>query len=320
MIKDTRLLVEFAAVAQAGSFTQAAKELGVAQPWLSAQVRKLEEQLGAQLLDRSSRRLELTEWGKALLNIAAPLRQQTELTLGAVAALASHISGTLRIGVPLGGLEEIVLKVLRGARLSTTASEVFLERGVSESLIGRLKQGVLDLAFFVGDFELDQQLIEAFAICPVSIDLLIDESDPIHLEQRLRLEQLQGRTLSIFPRPLNPDLYDQLTGLARQAGVEVGHFAEFELQAAAPTPDTPTPIRLALSTQLSNAIPSAGLRRVTLEGLDEHWLCLARLRSNAFGQARRALWEAACNLSRDMTPSREVANVPTDIAPLNQSG
>lgn len=303
MIKDTRLLVEFAAVAQTGSFTQAARELGVAQPWLSAQVRKLEEQLGAQLLDRSSRRLELTEWGKALFAIAAPLRQQTEQALGEVAALSNRIGGTLRIGVPPGGLEEVVLKVLRDARLPATATEGFLERGVSESLIGRLKQGVLDLAFFVGDFELDRKSIESFAICPVSIDLLIDASDPILRTQSLRFEQLQGRTLSIFPRPLNPALHDQLTDLARRAGVEVGYFPEFELQAGAPGTDTPAPIRLGLSTRLSNSAPPAGLRRATLEGLDEHWLCLARLRHNACGQARRALWEAALAISQEMPPA-----------------
>jgi len=304
MIKDTRLLVEFAAVAQAGSFTQAAKELGVAQPWLSAQVRKLEEQLGTQLLDRSSRRLELTEWGKALLAIAAPLRQQTEQALGEVAALSNRIRGTVRIGMPPGALEEIVLKVLRDARLAPTASEVFLERGVSESLVGRLKQGVLDLAFFVGDFELDRQLIETLPICPVFIDLLVDELDPIHREQHLRLEQLRGRTLSIFPRPLNPGLYDQLVSLARQAGVGVGHFPEFELQAGQPTSSTVAPIRLTLSTRLSAPSLPAGLHRVSLEELDGHWLCLARLRNNAFGQARRALWEAARHLSRELAPGR----------------
>ena len=55
---DTRQLAAFCAVVERRSFSQAAERLGVTQPAVSLQVRALEKRLGAQLLDRSGRRVE----------------------------------------------------------------------------------------------------------------------------------------------------------------------------------------------------------------------------------------------------------------------
>src|SRR6187399_2850119 len=60
---DTRQLAAFCAVVERRSFSQAAEQLGVTQPAVSLQVRALEKRLGAQLLDRSGRRVEPTEAG-----------------------------------------------------------------------------------------------------------------------------------------------------------------------------------------------------------------------------------------------------------------
>src|SRR5919112_3002206 len=63
---DTRQLAAFCAVVERKSFSQAADRLGVTQPAVSLQVRALEKRLGAQLLDRSGRRVEPTEAGLRL--------------------------------------------------------------------------------------------------------------------------------------------------------------------------------------------------------------------------------------------------------------
>src|SRR5260370_10249006 len=63
---DTRQLAAFCAVVEKKSFSQAAERLGVTQPAVSLQIRALEKRLGAQLLDRSGRRVEPTEAGVRL--------------------------------------------------------------------------------------------------------------------------------------------------------------------------------------------------------------------------------------------------------------
>jgi DNA-binding transcriptional LysR family regulator len=292
MIKDTRLLIEFAAVAQAGSFTLAARELGVAQPWLSAQVRKLEEQLGVRLLDRSGRGLSLTPWGAELLEIAAPLRHQTATVLAQVATLANRAKDTLHIGLPPSGVDAVILKIMQDAKLGAH-NDISVEHSVSESLIGRLQQGILDLAFFIGTFDLDPAIVDQLSICPVYVELILDQHDPLAAVPGVRLAQLEGRTLSVFPRRLNPGLYDDVVTQALAAEVAIGHFPELNLQARTLNEEIDTPVRIALATALGGSVAPSGHTCVRVLDVDGCWLQVARLKSNSLGVVRRSFWQAA---------------------------
>src|SRR4029078_2079738 len=97
---DTRQLAAFCAVVERRSFSQAAEQLGVTQPAVSLQVRALEKRLGAQLLDRSGRRVEPTEAGARLYRGAQRLLALEEQGLDEGAAGGG---GELCGGPPLGG-------------------------------------------------------------------------------------------------------------------------------------------------------------------------------------------------------------------------
>ncbi len=100
---DTRQLAAFCAVVERRSFSQAAERLGVTQPAVSLQVRSLEKRLGAQLLDRSGRRVEPTEAGWRLYRGAQRLLQLEEQLLDEVAAEGEgSLSGELSIGASTG--------------------------------------------------------------------------------------------------------------------------------------------------------------------------------------------------------------------------
>ena len=86
---ELRHLRYFVAVAEAGSLTVAAQNLHTSQPSLSRQIRDLEDEVGAQLLTRRARGIELTPAGRAFLDHARVVLSQVEAAAGA-ARRAAH--------------------------------------------------------------------------------------------------------------------------------------------------------------------------------------------------------------------------------------
>ena len=95
---DLRQIRYFIAVAEERSFTLAARRLNLSQPPLSQQIQSLEAALGAQLLYRTSRRVELTQAGEALLARARAIQQQIKLAEDEVRSIGAGMVGTLDIG------------------------------------------------------------------------------------------------------------------------------------------------------------------------------------------------------------------------------
>ena len=95
---DLRQIRYFIAVAEERSFTVAARRLNLSQPPLSQQIQSLEAALGAQLLYRTSRRVELTQAGEALLARARAIQQQIKLAEDEVRSIGAGLVGSLDIG------------------------------------------------------------------------------------------------------------------------------------------------------------------------------------------------------------------------------
>ena len=87
------------AVAETGSFSRAAERCQIAQPSLSQQVLKLEEDLGAKLFDRLGRSVRLTEAGRVFLPYARSILEQMEVARSSVADKKADLRGSVAIGV-----------------------------------------------------------------------------------------------------------------------------------------------------------------------------------------------------------------------------
>lgn len=94
---NTQQLRTFVAVVEHGSFSEAARVLGVSQPAVTMQIQSLESALGATLLDRRYRRVDLTEAGRTLLPHARRVLTQLEEAAGEIAALSGTVTGRLTI-------------------------------------------------------------------------------------------------------------------------------------------------------------------------------------------------------------------------------
>src|SRR5689334_1414636 len=95
---ELRHLRYFVAVAEELHFRRAAERLYVAQPAVSEQVRKLEEELGVRLFDRSHRNVSLTAAGAALLDEARRVLRQVEIACTAARGAAHGSADKLRLG------------------------------------------------------------------------------------------------------------------------------------------------------------------------------------------------------------------------------
>ena len=110
---DTRQLATFCEVVERRSFSQAAERLGVTQPAVSLQVRALEKRLGAQLLDRSGRRVEPTEAGLRLYRGAYRMLALEDQLVEELAGIERReLSGTLEIGASTGPGGSVVASLL----------------------------------------------------------------------------------------------------------------------------------------------------------------------------------------------------------------
>jgi DNA-binding transcriptional LysR family regulator len=141
---DPALLLSFCAVADTGSFTRAAESVHLTQSTVSQQIRRLEEQLGCALLDRSGRHVVCTPEGERLLAYAQRI---TALMGEAVEQLAGSGAQTaLRIGVP----EDFAAQTLTPsfAAFARRHPQVRLEvsSGLSRALWQQFQQGELDIA------------------------------------------------------------------------------------------------------------------------------------------------------------------------------
>jgi len=143
---DTRQLAAFCAVVERRSFSQAAEQLGVTQPAVSLQVRALEKRLGAQLLDRSGRRVEPTEAGLRLFRGAQRLLQLEEQILGEVASDgAGALAGDLSIGASTGPAAVVVPLLLCEFHERHPDVHVSLEVHGTQTVVDLVADRVLEL-------------------------------------------------------------------------------------------------------------------------------------------------------------------------------
>jgi DNA-binding transcriptional LysR family regulator len=139
------LLRTFLAVADAGTFTGAARALGLRQSTVSQQIRRLEDAVGRRLLDRDTHRVAITAEGEGM-------RDHARYVLDAHERMGRYLSGTpLRGRLRIGASEDFVLSALPDvlAEFVRRSPEVNLEltAGLSEDLYERFDVGGLDILF-----------------------------------------------------------------------------------------------------------------------------------------------------------------------------
>ncbi len=148
-LRDVNLnrLAVFVAVVEAGSLTAAAERLGLAKTMVSTHMQRLEAELGISLLARTTRRLNVTEAGRAFYEGSCLVLRAAEDALGAVAGDLGDLRGTLRVSAPVDYGALVVAPALVVLRQQHPALEVELLS--SDHYVDLVAEGV-DVAIRLG--------------------------------------------------------------------------------------------------------------------------------------------------------------------------
>lgn len=138
----------FLAVAKHGSFSAAARALGVGVPAVSQRLKGLEEDLGVSLLTRTTRALDLTPAGRVLLSGAGPALEQVQATIENARSAGKAKSGTLRLTIPWSAYKIAVAPVL--ADFHAAYPDIRLEMSFDEALVDIVREGY-HAGFRLGD-------------------------------------------------------------------------------------------------------------------------------------------------------------------------
>lgn len=138
-------MIYFEAVARCGGFSRAAEQLHIAQPAVSAQIRRLEHELGTVLLERTTRRVALTHAGELFLVRARAVLAELDGARADLDDLAAVLRGHLRIGVTqvLGSLD--LPATLSGFHRRYPELSITVRSGLIAALLHDLDAGTIDV-------------------------------------------------------------------------------------------------------------------------------------------------------------------------------
>jgi DNA-binding transcriptional LysR family regulator len=208
----------FAAVAERGSFTGAARDLHVAQQAVSQQVKALEQLLGVTLLERSSRRVKLTPEGVVFLADCRRVLAGADRAARRVQAAARGEAGTLRLAYTLtGAFETVPLLLERLAQdyplLKVEAREVF-----GGDIPALLEQDAYDIA--LAPLTTYPDGIVQRTIRREVVRVAVAEHHPLAEREQIELRSLRDETLELWPRGMAPGYYDAVVAACHHAGFE----------------------------------------------------------------------------------------------------
>ncbi|CUW46260.1 LysR family transcriptional regulator [Novacetimonas hansenii] len=216
---DLRHLRYFVAVAENGSFTRAAEQLGIEQPPLSQQIKQFENELGVLLFQRLTRGVRLTDVGVVLMDQAKAILGMQQQFLSIATGLARGERGHLRVGLAGAvSLLPLIPQTVRHFREEWPDVTISLEESNTPALRKALHDRAIDIAIVrppVPDGG------EGLVVSPLLAEptvVALPKGHELASRPRLELEMLADEPLIIFPRELGPGFHDAILSACQNAG------------------------------------------------------------------------------------------------------
>ncbi|MET8160725.1 LysR family transcriptional regulator [Sphaerisporangium sp. NPDC005289] len=195
---ELRQLEYFVAVAEERNFTRAAERVHISQSGVSAQIRQLERELGAELFDRSARSATLTVAGKAALEHARAALAAAGALGQAVGEVTDLIRGRLTVGMVIGCTITPLFDALAAFHRAHPGVEISLLEDNSDRLVEGVRAGTVDLAL-IGTATATPEGLGALMIISERLVAVVQAGHPLTSLPRVTLRDLVDLPIICMP-------------------------------------------------------------------------------------------------------------------------
>lgn len=192
-LKDLKYLV---AIADTGHFGKAAERCHVSQPTLSAQLKKLEQYLGVQLVERQPHHAQLTAVGREIVDRSRRLLSQSDEIVALARANADPLAGRLRIAlIPTIG-PYLLPRVTQKVRKALPKLRLMLYEQQTEILLTALRNGDIDLGILA--LPIPDENLRTRVLYEENFVLAVPEDHPLAKRSRVKVEDLDQQTVLLL--------------------------------------------------------------------------------------------------------------------------
>ncbi|GLZ36535.1 LysR family transcriptional regulator [Actinokineospora sp. NBRC 105648] len=223
-------LVSFLAIAEEHNFGRAARRLHLAQSSVSLQLKRLEREVGVELVSRSSHQVRLTAAGEVFLGEVRQLLDLADDAVEVARAVAAGRAGRLRVGFNFAAGRLVLTPALVRLHAEHPGLGVDLTERRSGPQLRALADGDLDLALVFG-----APAAAGFSSVPVRrVDLvaLLTDTHRWAGRDKIGFRELAGQPCVLFGREQCPAMYDEIRAVAQRTGTDLAVVEEIDDQLA----------------------------------------------------------------------------------------
>ena len=213
---ELRHLRYFMALAEELHFGRAAEKAFVAQPTLSQQIQKFEDELGAPLFERTRRSVTLTQAGEALLPYARRILKEAGQAEKAALAAREGAAGYLRIGFGAPAMRGGLSRIIKTFREETPGVELELEELGSRAQAEALRAEAIDVGFVL--LPIDERELLTLEINAAPTVAVLPEGHRLAGRAEVPLPELEGEPHVMWARDVAPGVYDDYLRACHRAG------------------------------------------------------------------------------------------------------
>lgn len=212
-------LRHFLSIADCGSLTRAAEQLGIAQPALSQSLKKLESELGAKLFERSQRGATLTIAGQAILEDLRLSMSRINAAEVLARQIGQGLAGTLRIAFVASAAYEMLPRALRAHRAIAPNVQYVLHEMNNIEQVAALEKGEIDIGVLYTpeavNGRMRQRLLNRHRLVAV-----VHEDVPVGADGKVSLRDLAREGLVFFGQDQVPHLRGEILSAIQRMGEE----------------------------------------------------------------------------------------------------